>query len=270
MPMSKTTEIFVAPLRQRIKRLVIGGIFCTMNVMGKRLSKRDRIWSIVRHGVVAALFVVIATPFSTVWAASYTDKQLEALATRVGQIYWIAAVDNRTPMFLSAPAPNASSFRAPANASFEITELTGWKAKNPYYKVRFESGKEGYIRPEAFHEEFNLTILTVDPQADMKKKAAQAEEANKQRVAWIEAQPWSQAVKEAAINRQAVLGMNVEEVRKVLGSPARVFKGRGGQGAKVKTQSGVIEERWLYAGGTELVFRNGLLVRIESKEKKEP
>jgi len=146
--------------------------------------------------------------------------------------------------------------------------MVGWKAKNPYYRVKFESGKEGYIKPETFHEELNLTILTVDPQADAKKKAAQVEEDNKQRVAWIEAQPWSETVKQAAINHRAVPGMNVGEVRRVLGSPARVVKGRSGQGAK--SPSGIAEERWLYANGTELVFHNGLLIRVESKEKKEP
>ena len=30
------------------------------------------------------------------------------------------------------------------------------------------------------------------------------------------------------------------------------------------------EERWLYPNGSELVFHNGLLIRVESKEKEEP
>jgi hypothetical protein len=249
-----------------IKRLVMDGIFCTIKAVEKKHPKTHRIGSTVSHGLVAVFLFAIVVPFAMVEAASYTDKQLEALATRVGQVFWIASVDNRTPTFLSTPAPNASSFPAPANESFEITELVGWKAKNPYYKVRFDSGKEGYIRPEMFHEEFNMTILTVDPQADAKKKAVQGEEDNKQRIAWIQSQPWSETVKQEAINGRAVPGMNVAEVKRVLGSPVRVIKGRSGQ----KAQSGIAEERWLYAGGTELVFHNNLLIRVESKEKKEP
>jgi len=238
--------------------------------VGTQLSKTNRICATLSPCLVAVFFCLIVFPFTTVGAASYTDKQIEALATRVGQTFWITAVDNRTPNILSKPAENASSFRAPANESFEIVELAGLKTRNPYYKVRFESGKEGYIRPETFHEELNLTILTIDPQAEAKKKAAQAEEDNKQRVAWIEAQPWSETVKQEAINRRAVPGMRADEVRKVLGTPARVLKGRSGQPSKAKTQSGVAEERWLYANGTELVFHNNLLIRVESKDKKEP
>ena len=234
------------------------------------VSKIDGICTMLVRQLVAVFFCLIVFPFAAARAESYTDKQLEALATRVGQTFWINSVNNHTPNILSKPADNASSFRAPANESFEIVEVAGLKTRNPYYKVRFESGKEGYIKPENFREEFNLTILTVDPQADAKKKAAQAEADNKDRVAWIESQPWSETVKQEAINRRAVPGMNATEVRKVLGSPARVIKGGKGQASKAKTQSGVVEERWLYANGSELVFRNNLLIRIESKDKKEP
>src|SRR5712692_10616546 len=238
--------------------------------MGKKLSAKETICSILSQLAAAAFFFVIVAPSATAWAANYTDKQLEALAERVGKIYWIVAVDNRTPAFLSTPAPNASTFRARANDSFEITELVGWKARNPYYKVKFDSGKEGYIRPEAFHEEFNLTILTVDPQAGEKKKAARTAEEDKERNKWIQAQPWSPAVKEAAINRQAVPGMNVAEVRKVLGNPTRVSKGMGGLSGKVRGQAGPAEEHWFYANGPELVFHSGLLIRVVPKENKEP
>ena len=239
-----------------------------MSAIRKKIVERATLCSILsRHAVLTFLLVSVVS--SVTAADRYTDKQLEAFATRVGQTFWIASVDNRTPTFLSAPAPNASSFRAPADESFDITEMVGWKARNPYYKVRFDSGKEGYIRPEAFHEEFNLTILTVDPKADEKKKAARAAEENKQRIEWIQAQPWSPAVKEAAINRRPVPGMNRTEVQKVLGDPIHVSKARGAQGAKPGGQN-MADERWFYANGTELVFHNSLLIRVESKEKKEP
>jgi hypothetical protein len=230
--------------------------------MGKKLPAKETIHAMLSQLTMAAILFVIVAPLATVWAANATDKQLEALATRVGRTFWIAAVNNRTPSFLSKPAPNASSFRAPANESFEITELVGWKARNPYYKVRFDSGKEGYIRPEAFHEEFNMTILTVDPQAEEKRKAARAAEDDKQRIEWIEKQPWSEIVKEAAIKRQPMPGMNMGEIKKVLGNPTRVMKNKGRQG--------VAEEHWFYANGPELVFHNGLLIRVEPKQKKEP
>jgi hypothetical protein len=230
--------------------------------MGKKLSARENLRLTLSQLAAAAFLFVIVAPFATIEAASYTDKQLEALATRVGQTFWIASVDNRTPTFLSTPAANASSFQAPANESFEITELVGWKARNPYYKVRFESGKEGYIGPDAFHEEFNMTILTVDPQADAKKKEAQAEEDNKQRIAWIQSQPWSDAVKQEAIKGRAVPGMNMAEVKRVAGNPARITKSRTGQNTP--------EEHWIYANGSELIFHGGMLIRIASREKKEP
>ena len=77
----------------------------------------------------------------------------------------------KPPAFLSAPAPSAATFRPAQNESFEITELAGRAAKDPYYKVKFQSGKVGYIRPEMFFEEFNATILSADPLADEKKRA---------------------------------------------------------------------------------------------------
>jgi hypothetical protein len=215
------------------------------------------------HWTTAALLFVVLVFLATDGAlASYTPRQLEAFATRIGKTFWISSVDNRTPPFLSRPTPKASSFQPRANESFIIIELVGQKTSSPYYRVRFDSDKEGYITPEAFHEELNLRILILDPHADEKKKAAQAAEEDKQRKEWIEAQPWSAAVKEAAINRRPVPGMNGTEIKKVLGNPIRVIKGRGRQN--------LVEERWLYANGSELVFHNGLLIRVESKEKQEP
>jgi hypothetical protein len=210
------------------------------------------------------MFMLLAVLFfpAVSASASYTPKQLEAFASRIGKTYWIVLVDNRTPTFLARPAAKAPSFRAPENESFMIVELVGQKTSSPYYRVRFDSDKEGYITPEAFHEEFNLRIVTTDPQADEKKKTAHAAEEDKQRKDWIQAQPWSEAVKEAAISRRPVPGMNGTEIKKVLGNPIRVIKGRGRQN--------VAEERWLYPNGSELVLHNGLLIRVESKEREEP
>jgi hypothetical protein len=189
----------------------------------------------------------------------YTDRQLDVLAARVGKVYWIVAINNQTPAFLSSPATNAASFRPNANESFEITELVGRKEKNPYYKVKFDSGKEGYIQPDVFLEQFNATISSVDPLENEKRKAAEAAEEEKERVAWIQAQPWPRGVKEAAIKRQAMSGMNGGEVKKILGNPSRV--------TKIKTQPNVTEEHWLYGDGSTAIFYNGLFSHIVPKAK---
>jgi hypothetical protein len=189
----------------------------------------------------------------------YTDRQLDVLAARVGKIYWIVAINNQTPAFLSSPAATAASFHPKANESFEITELVGRKEKNPYYKVKFDSGKEGYIQPDAFLEEFNASISAVDPQENEKRKAAEAAEEEKERIAWIQAQPWPRGVKEAAIKRQAMSGMNGGEVKKILGNPSRV--------TKIKTRPNVAEEQWLYPDGSTAIFYNGLFSHIVPKAK---
>ena len=204
---------------------------------------------------------LIVTAFPALASDRYTDHQLDALATRVGKIYWIVAVKNQTPLFLSSPTANAASFRPQANESFEITELVGRQDKNPYYKVKFNSGKEAFIQPETFLEELNLGIAAVDPQAIDNKKAADAAEEEKKRVEWIQAQPWSRTVKEAAIKRQVLGGMNGAEVKKILGNPLRV--------SRVKAQLNVIEEHWLYPDGSTAVFINGLYNRLEPKRNTE-
>jgi hypothetical protein len=205
------------------------------------------------------LFAFFHPVYPTLASHHYTEKQLNALEARVGKTFWVVSVNDRTPSFLSAATPSAASFHAQPNETFQVTELIGRKAKNPYYKVKFASGKEGYIRPEAFHEEFNLTIVSVDPQADEKKRSAQATEDDQKRVEWIRAQPWPQAVKESAIQRRPVPGMKTGEVKKILGSPSRV--------SKIKAPQRFGEEHWFYADGSVLIFQSGLLTRIEPKKE---
>jgi hypothetical protein len=182
----------------------------------------------------------------------YTERQLSALAERVGHNFWIQAADGRAPVFLSQPDPRAPSFAAQTGESFEITGLL--RGKTPYYKVRFTSGREGYLAPETMLEELNVTILTVDPLLYEKRKAAEQAEEEKKRLQWIEAQPWPAAAKEAARNGNPVPGMNANEVKKVAGAPDRVVK--------TDSHGTIPEERWIYANGRELVFQRGLLVRI--------
>lgn len=210
------------------------------------------------------LVLVIFQPISPVIGATYyTEKQLDALATRIGRVFWVVAVDGKLPSFQSQPASNAPSFEASAEESFEITELVARKEKNPYYKVRFESGKEGFIQPHAFLEQFNWTIVTADPSAEEKKKQAAKDEEEKARIIWIESQPWSAAVKESAIRREPVIGMTGPEVKRVLGNPVRMNK--------VRSPHAAVEEHWFYADGTVLTFTNGMISRIDiSKKKPQP
>jgi hypothetical protein len=191
----------------------------------------------------------------------FTEKQLDALEARVGKKFWVAAVEGKLPSFVTSPVSGGSVFQPSDNESFEIMELVGRKARNPYYKVKFESGAEGYIQAEAFHEQFNGTILTIDPRADERNALAEKNQEEKARIEWIQSQPWSAAVKESAIKRQAVLGMNAGEVKRVLGDPRRVSRIRGPQHSN--------EEHWFYPDGTLLVFRNGEVNRIEATKKLE-
>ena len=215
---------------------------------------------ITRSILILSFLCLFANPASA--SHHYTEKQLDALATRVGGTFWVVPVDGRLPSFRMSPSPNSVLFQPTPNQSFVIVELVGRKAKEPYYRVKFDSGKEGYVHVEAFHEELNLSILTIDPLADEKRKLAKQNEEDKKRVAWIQAQPWSQAVKEAAIKRQVVIGMQSSEVKKVLGDPVRV--------QRVKTPHKVTEEHWFYSDGKVLVFQNRSLNRIETERKKEP
>jgi len=197
------------------------------------------------------------------WASHhYTAKQMEALASRVGMTFWSQPVDGKGPSFATAPAANAKLFRIDAVETFQISALVGQAAKNPYYKIKRDNGQEGYISPEQFLEALNLTIVTTDPAAEEKRQAAEAAEADKKRIEWIKAQPWSPAIKEAAIKKQPIPGLNTSEIKNVLGAPSRVTRVRG----PIK----VAEEHWFYPNGSVLIFHNGLLSRIERPETKTP
>ncbi len=210
-------------------------------------------------GAAAIVFSLLCVTYVCGWASGqYTPRQLQALAERVGNTYWTASGENHDLAVQSVPAPNASSFRAPVDEAFEITDLVGQKTDAPFYKVKFASGKEGFISPDDFLEELNVTIFTVDLKADEKRKAAAAAEEEKSRAEWIRLQPWSQAVKDAAMKKQVVAGMNTEEVRKVLGNPTRA--------TKMQSPAGNVEEQWFYPDGNVIIFNNGLLNRVQKKE----
>lgn len=223
-------------------------------------AKIDIVWrkTIARIAIVG--MVLLTANGSVLSSGYYTDKQLDALASRVGKMFWINPQNEKSPVFLSAPAPKATTFSPAHNESFEITELAGRANKDPYYKVKFDSGRVGYIRPEMFLEEFNVTILSADPLADEKKHAEEQSIEEQKRVDWIKAQPWAPAIKEAAIKKQPTPGLNASEVKRVLGAPRRITKLRG--------TAKVAEEHWFYPDGSVLIFYNGLLSRIEKNSSK--
>jgi hypothetical protein len=209
--------------------------------------------------VFATLFFLSLFHDATFSAGEYTHKQMDALAARVGKTYWIKAVDGKVPLFSTAPTEQATTFRGEEGESFEITDVVGRANKNPYFKTRLLSGKEGYIRPDAFLEEFNLTIVTADPHAGKKRQADEFAQEEKARVEWIQSQPWSPAIKQASIKKQPVPGLTTSEIKKVLGAPSRVVKTHG----PLK----VTEERWYYPDGRVLTFHNELLSTIDLAEK---
>jgi hypothetical protein len=211
--------------------------------------------------IAAALIFLLSTMGGALASHHYTDKQLDALAARVGKTYWINSPAGQVPAFLTSPAGTATTFQPGENDSFVITELTGASNKNPYYAVRFESGKVGYIRPDNFHEALNVTIVSTDPHAEQREKAEKQAHEEKDRVAWINAQPWSAVVKEAAVKKQPTPGLRTTEVKRVMGPPLRV--------TKVRTPTkGLDEEHWFYSDGAVLIFHNGLLTKIDKVEKK--
>ncbi len=206
----------------------------------------------------SAMLIAVGLPsahLSTAEASNhYTEKQISVLAERVGRTYWIQEINGRAPTFLAAPDARAASFRASAGDSFEIVELVGRNNKNPYYKAKFASGKVGYLHPQVILEELNLTLLSVDPLANEKRKAAEQADEEKKRVDWINAQPWPTAAKEAALKGDVIPGMTANEVRKIAGAPSRV--------TKVETRGTTPEEYWFYPDGKQLIFYRGLLSRI--------
>jgi hypothetical protein len=215
-------------------------------------------------GVISLLvFLFLAYPTAGFSSFHFTERQLDVLEKHVGKNYWVVAEEGKGPLFFSAPSPSASSFRARAKESFRITEMVGRSTKRPYYMLRFISGREGYLSVDSFLEEFNSTLVTQDPDRERERKLArEAKEAQEEsrREAWIRAQPWPEHVKEAAVNRQAVLGMRTSEAKVALGKPRRVVKLRHSNPLLGD------QEQWIYEGGLILIFTDGVVTRMQSTE----
>jgi hypothetical protein len=210
----------------------------------------------------ALLFLAIIS--TTLAASQYTPKQLEAYGQYVGKTYWIVEHENKAPAFLSAPTAAAPAFQPAVKDSFEIKEIVGGAAqtREHYYRVVFNSGKEGFLSLGSFLEHFNASLVTLDPDRDAKAKLAKETEAETKRQAWIRAQRWPEHVKEAALKRQPVLGMSTKEAKASLGDPKRMVP--------MKSASLLLgtQEQWSYENGLVLTFTNGLITRIQTLEGK--
>ena len=219
------------------------------------------------HGRSQGLFLLLSAFFCLAAGSAssrYTEKQLEALRKYVGKTYWAIADDGRRALFFSAPSPAATSFLPEPKESFQIAEMVEGATQRPayYYKVSFASGREGYIDVDSFLGELNLTLLTVDPDRGQKMRSAKEAEGKSKRAARIRAQPWPEHIKEAVLQRKAVLGMTVKEAREALGKPTRVVKVR--DASPLMGQ----QEQWIYQSGPVLTFTNGLITRIQAVEAK--
>jgi hypothetical protein len=215
-------------------------------------------------GFPALLIILPLLYLATGFASSrFTGRQLAAFERYVGKTYWVVAAEGKLPSFHSAPSASANSFVPQAKESFQITEMVEGSTQKPYYyKVRFETGRQGYIDVDSFLEQLNLTLLTVDPDQGQKIRTARQIEEESRREARIRAQPWPEHIKEAVLRRQAVLGMTMREAREALGKPSRT--------AKITTADLLIgaQEQWIYEGGPVLTFTNGLITRIQPLEAK--
>ncbi|MBI4529643.1 MAG: hypothetical protein HY695_38080 [Deltaproteobacteria bacterium] len=204
------------------------------------------------------LLVVISSFFSFAATGRPADKELEALSRRVGQTYWITSTDG--PTFFSAPSPSAPEFNSHSKESFDIMELVKGSDQRPYYKVRLDSGKEGFISVSSFLENLNSTVATSDPEAKEKKRLSRESKQEKEREKWVRSQSWQEHIKEAVLKRQAVLGMNMSETKIALGKPSRVVK------VSDRNRLRGQQEQWVYEQGVILTFTNGLITRIQSSE----
>lgn len=208
---------------------------------------------------ISALAVLLLALCASPAGASshYTLTQLEAFDAYTDKTYWITADEEKIPGFRSAPSPSASSFKPGAKESFKLEEIVGGKGAPYYYRAVFESGKTGFLPINSFLDGLNLTLLTIDPDRDRKRKIAKEAEEESRRQAWIRNQRWPEQVKQAALERRPALGMTTSEARAILGKPKNVFPLQNSNPLLGK------QEQWFYENGQVLTFTNGLLTRVQ-------
>ncbi len=205
------------------------------------------------------LFLSVLFYLSTGYAASrFPEKQLEAFAKRVGNTYWVVEGENPNPLFFFEPSYSASNFHASPKQSFKITGMVEGADERLYYRLRFSSGKEGYISVDSFMQNLNSSLVTRDPDLQQKKKLADEAEEEVRRVTQIRAQPWPENIKQAAIKKQPALGMRASEVRVVLSKPKKITR------LTQRSRAGGNVEQWIYEHGPILTFTDGVLTQIQA------
>ena len=176
----------------------------------------------------------------------------------MGNTYWVVEGENPNPLFFSEPSYSASVFQAGPKESFEIAGVVEGADERLYYRLRFSSGKEGYISVDSFMQDLNSSLVAQDPDLQQKKKLADEEQEEVMRVTQIRAQPWPESVKQAAIKKQPTLGMNANEVRIVLGKPKRVTT------LTQRSLAGANTEQWIYEHGPTLILSDGVLTQFQA------
>jgi hypothetical protein len=190
----------------------------------------------------------------------YTEKQIEMFSSYAGKTYWVTDEKSQQPTFYTAPKTDAPAFQPAAKEGFEIKEVVEKTSDKPFYRVAFQSGKEGFIPVTAFVERINSSFTATDPERDAKAKSAKETADEQKRRDYISKQKWPEHVKNAALNKQPVIGMSTKEATAVLGKPKNVVRLKSGNsGAELMGR----QEQWHYATGQVLTFSNGILVRIQ-------
>ncbi len=195
---------------------------------------------------------------------------------RVGKSFAVL-IPSDVPIF-TAPHPKAEKFHLQEAESFVVEELvckagisrgvclSGFKKAHDnrsytgamYFKVRFESGREGYFSDKNFLPKLSLSItseeraklLGTTPEEYAKNlrgsKALQneivleGEEARRkeeERLQAIEYNPWSEAEKKRLRVREVWTGMDSGQLESSKGSPKMINRSE---------VSGAIIERWYY------------------------
>ena len=212
--------------------------------------------------LVAAIIALLlfAAPRHTSAEPRYTEKQLELFSSYVGKTYWVTTEKNQQPTFYTAPKTNAPTFQPAAKEGFEVKEVVDKTGDKPFYRVAFESGKEGFVPVTYFMERVNGAFLAVDPDRDAKAKTAKEIADEEKRRDWIRQQKWPEHVKDAALKKQPVIGMSKKEATAVLGKPKSVVQLKTGNSGSALMGK---QEQWIYDNGPVITFSNGLVVRIQ-------
>lgn len=211
--------------------------------------------SIGSAAILAVFF--LAAPCNLRAETRYTEKQIEQFSSYLGKNYWITADKSLQPTFFSAPSANAQTFQPAPKEGFELKEIVEKHTEKPYYRVAFESGREGFIPVTSFLQQLNGALLTIDPDRDAKSKTAKGIEQEEKRRDWIRQQRWPEHVKDAALKKQPTIGMNKKEVSAVMGKPKSVVRLKSGNQLVGK------QEQWIYENGPVLTFSDGVIVRIQ-------